>query len=77
VKYGSFNISNKRAIQLIVVFAVLLVLFGSGCNTVSPKLQVEYISEGMCRVLDEYLLFFTPTGKCLDFRGDAPTWQNY
>jgi len=58
VKYRSFSISNKRTAQLIVVFAILLALFGSGCRSVSPRLQDEYIrpglSEGMCRVFAKY-----------------------
>ena len=52
------NIWTRRIAQLIVVFAILLVLFCSGCNTISPKLQDEYIrpdlSKGMCRVFDKY-----------------------
>jgi len=52
------DIWTKRAVQLIVVFAILLVLYGSGCNTISPKLQDEYIRPGlsadMLRVFDEY-----------------------
>jgi hypothetical protein len=48
----------KRTAQLIVVFAILLFLFGSGCRSVSPKLQDEYIrpglSKGMCNVFDKY-----------------------
>ncbi len=52
------NIWKKCAAQLIVVFAILLVLSGSGCNTISPKLQDEYIrpglSQGMCGVFDKY-----------------------
>jgi CubicO group peptidase (beta-lactamase class C family) len=58
MKYGSFNICNKRAAQLIVIFAILFVLFGSGCNTISPKLQDEYIRPGLSQrmhsVFDEY-----------------------
>ena len=54
----SCDIWNKCTAQLIVVFAILLVLFCSGCNTISPKLQDEYIrpdlSQGMCRVFDKY-----------------------
>jgi CubicO group peptidase (beta-lactamase class C family) len=55
----SCNIWTKRTAQLIVVFAILLVFFGSGCNTISPKLQDEFIrpglSEGMCSgVSDKY-----------------------
>jgi CubicO group peptidase (beta-lactamase class C family) len=62
VKYGSFNIRNKRATQLLVVLAILLVLFASSCDTISPKLQDEYIrpglSAGMCGVFDKYRQFF-------------------
>jgi CubicO group peptidase (beta-lactamase class C family) len=54
----SCDIWKKHIAQLIVVFTILLVLFGSGCNTISPKLQDEYIrpglSESMCRVFDKY-----------------------
>jgi len=54
----SCDIWKKHTAQLIVVFAIGLVLFGSGCNIVSPKLQDEYIrpglGEGMCRVFDKY-----------------------
>jgi CubicO group peptidase (beta-lactamase class C family) len=49
---------KKRAAELIVVFAILLVFFGSGCNTINPKLQDEYIrpglSQGMCSVFEKY-----------------------
>jgi len=62
VTYGSVNICSKRAIQIIIIFALLLVLFGSGCCSVSPKLQDEYIrpglSQGMCSVFDKYRQFF-------------------
>lgn len=54
----SCNIWKKCTAQLIVVFAILLVMFGSGCNSVSPKLQDEYIrpglSQDMCRVFEKY-----------------------
>ena len=54
----SCYIWKKRTVNLIVVFAILLVFFGSGCNTISPKLQDEYIrpglSPGMCGVVDKY-----------------------
>ena len=54
----SFNIWIKRTVQLIVVFAILLVFFGSGCNSVSPKLQDEYmrpgLKQGMYSVFDKY-----------------------
>jgi CubicO group peptidase (beta-lactamase class C family) len=56
------KIWKKRTVQLIVVFAILLAFFGSGCNTISPKLQDEYIrpglSQGMCSVFDKYRQFF-------------------
>ncbi|MFC1792918.1 serine hydrolase domain-containing protein, partial [Planctomycetota bacterium] len=58
----SCNIWTKRIAQLIAVFAILLVLFGSGCGSVSPKLQDEYIrpgiSPGMCGVFDKYRQLF-------------------
>ena len=58
MKNESCNIWTKRTAQLIVVFVVLLVLFGSGCNTISPKLQDEYtrpgLSQGMRGVFDKY-----------------------
>lgn len=38
MKNGSFNIWTKRIAQLVVVFAVLLVLFGPGCSVMAPKL---------------------------------------
>ncbi|MHC4556513.1 MAG: hypothetical protein ACYS80_04325 [Planctomycetota bacterium] len=44
MKYKSYNIFYERTAQLIVVFAILLVLFGSGCNSINPKLQDEYSS---------------------------------
>ncbi len=47
MKSENCNIWTKRTAQLIVVFAILLVLFGSGCNTISPKLQDEYIRAGL------------------------------
>jgi len=62
MKYGSFYICSKHVTQLIAVFGLLLVFFGSGCNTTSPKLQDEYIrpglSQGMCSVFDKYRQFF-------------------
>jgi hypothetical protein len=62
VKNESCNTWEKRTAHLIVVFALLLVLFGSGCNKISPKLQDEYIrpglSQGMCGVFDKYRQFF-------------------
>ena len=58
MKNESSDIWTKHTAQLIVVFAILFVFFGSGCNTISPKLQDEYIrpglSQGMCDVFDEY-----------------------
>ena len=58
MKYESFNIHNKRAIQRMTVCALLLVLLGSVCNTISLKLQDEYIrpglNPGMCGVFDKY-----------------------
>ncbi|MHC4436639.1 MAG: serine hydrolase domain-containing protein [Planctomycetota bacterium] len=54
----SCNIWTKRTAQLIVVFAILLVFFSSGCNTISPKLHDEYVrpglSQGMHHVFDKY-----------------------
>ena len=53
---------KKHTAQLIVVFAILLVLFASSCNTINPKLQDEYIrpslSQGMCGVFDKYRQYF-------------------
>jgi len=58
MKSESSNIWTKRTAQLIVVFAILLVLFGSGCSSISPKLQDEYLrpglSQGMCHVFEKY-----------------------
>ena len=58
MKNESCNILKKCTAQLIVVFAILLVFFVSGCNTISPKLQDEYIrsglSQGMYSVFDKY-----------------------
>ncbi len=52
------TIWNKQPVQLIILYALLLVLFGSGCNTISPKSQDEYIrpglSQGMHSVFDKY-----------------------
>jgi CubicO group peptidase (beta-lactamase class C family) len=57
VKNENCNIWTKRAAQLVVV-AILLVLFGSGCKTISPKLQDKYIrpglSQGMYSFFDKY-----------------------
>ena len=54
----SCDIWKKRTAQFIVVLAILLVFSGSGCNTISPKLQDEYmrpgLSQGMCSVFDKY-----------------------
>jgi len=62
VKNESGNIWKKRTAHLIGVFAILLVFFGSGCNTISPKLQDEYIrpglSQGMRDVFDIYRQHF-------------------
>ena len=56
----SCNIWTKRTAQLIVVFGIMLVLFGSGCRSVSPKLQDEYVrpglSQGMCDVFEKHRL---------------------
>ena len=41
MKYGSFNICNKHATQLIAVFGLLLALLGSGCSVPVPKLTAE------------------------------------
>jgi len=41
MKNKSCNVWNKRTAQLIVVFAILLVLFGSGCSVPVPKLTPE------------------------------------
>lgn len=40
---------------------------------------LETLYHGRHERLDEYQpgLFFTKDGECLDFRGEAPTWQNY
>jgi len=58
VKNESCNIWTKRIAQLIVVFAILLVFLGSGCSSVNPKLQDEYIrtniNQEMQVVFDEY-----------------------
>jgi len=58
VRSQSCDIWKKRTAQLIVVFAILLVLFGSGCSSVSPKLQDEYIrpglSQGMYSFFDKH-----------------------
>jgi CubicO group peptidase (beta-lactamase class C family) len=49
---------KKLFCVFVMALNILLVLFGSGCNTISPKLQDEYIrgglSQGMCGVFDEY-----------------------
>ena len=62
MKNESCKIWNKRPAQLIGIFAILLVFFGPGCNTISPKLQDEYIrpglSQGMCSVFDKYRQHF-------------------
>ena len=41
MKYGSFNICNRSTAQLIVVFAILSALLGSGCSVPVPKLTAE------------------------------------
>ena len=62
MKNESCNIWKKCTAQLIVVFAILFVFFDSGCNTISPKLQDEYIrpglSQGMYSVFDKYHQYF-------------------
>ena len=47
MKNASCNIWNKRTAQLIVVFAILLVLFGLGCSGVNPKVQDEYVRDNL------------------------------
>ncbi len=51
-------ILKKHAAQLIVAFTILMVLFNSGCSTISPKLQDEYrredLSDGVRKTLDQY-----------------------
>jgi CubicO group peptidase (beta-lactamase class C family) len=58
VKHGSLYVCSKRTINIIIIFALLLVLFGAGCNSVSPKLQDEYIRPGLSQemhsVFDKY-----------------------
>jgi hypothetical protein len=58
VKNTSCNVWTKRAAQFLVVFAFLLVFLVNGCNTISPRLQDEYIrpglSPGMCGIFDKY-----------------------
>ena len=58
MKNESCNIRKKRTVQLIVVFAIGLVFCGSGCNTINPKLQDEYIRTNINQeihvLFDEY-----------------------
>jgi CubicO group peptidase (beta-lactamase class C family) len=53
---------KKLLCTFVVTLNILLVLFGSGCKSISPKLQDEYIrpglSEGMYGVFDKYRQFF-------------------
>ncbi len=57
MKYESCNIFYKRTARLIVFFATGLVFFGSGCNTISPKLPEEStrhgLSQGLAAVANE------------------------
>ena len=48
------SVWTKRTAQLVVVFAILLVLYGSGCNTINPRLQDEYITPGLSRGIGTY-----------------------
>jgi CubicO group peptidase (beta-lactamase class C family) len=54
----SCDIWKKCAAQFIICLAILMVLFGSGCSTISPTLQDEYrragLSEGMSETLNQY-----------------------
>ncbi len=49
---------KKLFCTFVVTLSILLVFFGSGCNTISPKLQDEYIrtglSKGMYSFFDKY-----------------------
>ena len=58
MKDTSCNIRTECRIQSIVLLTILLVLSGSGCRSVSPKLQDEYVrpglSKGMCEAFDKY-----------------------
>ena len=49
---------KKLFCTLFVTLSILLVLFGSGCNSISPKLQDEYmrpgLKQGMYSVFDKY-----------------------
>ena len=58
MKNENYNSRKQCTTLLICVFAIILVLFGSGCNIISPKLQDEYmrpgLSEGMRSVFDKY-----------------------
>jgi len=81
------QLKNERAkmkkfsiIWLTVVFAILLVLFASSCNTINSKLQDEYIrpglSQGMCGVFDKYRiiareLYWSVSGKLWE-RAEMP-----
>ncbi len=62
MKNESCNIWKKHVTQLIAVFGLLLVFFGSGCNSVSPKLQDEYVrpglSDGFYDVFGKYRQYF-------------------
>ncbi len=57
----SCNIRTKRTAQFVVAFIILLVLSMSGCKTIRPKLQDEYIraglNPGMCGVFNKYRQF--------------------
>ena len=61
MKYVNINICNKLYTKLIAVFTLLLILLGSGCDKISPKLQDEYIRSGlsqdMCRIFNKYRQF--------------------
>jgi CubicO group peptidase (beta-lactamase class C family) len=53
---------KKLFCTFVVTLSILLVLYGSGCSSVNPKLQDEYIrpglSQGMCSVFDKYRQHF-------------------
>ena len=58
MKNTGSSMRKKHSLPLVALLAILLVFFCSGCSTISPKLQDEYIrpglSEGMLSVFDKY-----------------------
>jgi CubicO group peptidase (beta-lactamase class C family) len=61
MKSQDLKISNKSVCRFLVVLGILSAITTTGCRSVDPKLQDEYIrpglSQGMCSVFEKYRQF--------------------